>query len=453
EALDNTYERIVNIVSKITTTYTTVTSSPNSVVNNTDKDSPNNGSTTSLASISSSSNVVIPPSLSTKAITVSTSSQFHTGLPDELALKYQGLECLVSILRSLVAWCGNKPSSENVEDEKEESPRKSEETVEFVSPQPVFTNKSSPSSSTMSVSGSMHNVSTDAKVAKPLDDPEEFGNLKHRKQALQDGIKMFNFKPKKGINSLVSAGFIKSEEPSEIAKFLLTTEGLSKAMIGEYLGEGDADNIATMHAFVDLMDFKNMNFVEALRTFLQSFRLPGEAQKIDRFMLKFAERYVDGNPSQFANADTAYVLAYSVIMLNTDLHNPQIKRRMTKDEFIRNNRGINDNSDLPEEFLTAIYDEIQNNEIKMKDEHDAALMQQNLPSPGRIGISNIGSVIVNAGRDYKKAAAHQAVLKEMANKTETLFKSMLRAQRRGIYTANTTFYSASHFEHVRPMFE
>lgn len=30
---------------------------------------------------------------------------------------------------------------------------------------------------------------------------------------------------------------------------------------------------------------------------------------------------------------------------------------------------------------------------------------------------------------------------------------MLRAQRRGIYTANTTFYSASHFEHVRPMFE
>jgi hypothetical protein len=38
------------------------------------------------------------------------------------------------------------------------------------------------------------------------------------------------------------------------------------------------------------------------RTFLQAFRLPGEAQKIDRFMLKFAERYCQGNPTAFANA-------------------------------------------------------------------------------------------------------------------------------------------------------
>ena len=58
-----------------------------------------------------------------------------------------------------------------------------------------------------------------------------------------------------------------------------------------------------MHAFVDLLDFKNTGFVDALRTFLQTFRLPGEAQKIDRFMLKFAERYIDGNPgTYFANA-------------------------------------------------------------------------------------------------------------------------------------------------------
>lgn len=64
----------------------------------------------------------------------------------------------------------------------------------------------------------------------------------------------------------------------------------------------DPENVAVMHAFVDLMDFNQMKFVDALRLFLQSFRLPGEAQKIDRFMLKFAERYVDGNANQFANA-------------------------------------------------------------------------------------------------------------------------------------------------------
>lgn len=65
----------------------------------------------------------------------------------------------------------------------------------------------------------------------------------------------------------------------------------------------DEENIATMHAFVDLLDLSNQPFVEALRNFLQSFRLPGESQKIDRFMLKFAERYIAGNSNTpFANA-------------------------------------------------------------------------------------------------------------------------------------------------------
>ena len=62
-----------------------------------------------------------------------------------------------------------------------------------------------------------------------------------------------------------------------------------------------------MHAFVDLMDFTDLPFVDALRQFLQSFRLPGEAQKIDRYMLKFAERYIAGNPSTvFANAGSSF---------------------------------------------------------------------------------------------------------------------------------------------------
>jgi Sec7-like guanine-nucleotide exchange factor len=58
-----------------------------------------------------------------------------------------------------------------------------------------------------------------------------------------------------------------------------------------------------MHAFVDMIDLRNSAFVDALRVFLQAFRLPGEAQKIDRYMLKFAERYIEGNTqTPFANA-------------------------------------------------------------------------------------------------------------------------------------------------------
>lgn len=197
------------------------------------------------------------------------------------------------------------------------------------------------------------------------DDPSQFQSLKIKKNTLQEGIRQFNAKPKKGIKALIDTALIKSSDAEEIAKFLLTTEGLDKAVIGEYLGEGDQENIKIMHHFVDLIDFTDMKFVDALRLFLQAFRLPGESQKIDRFLLKFSERYVRGNPDIFVNATTAYVLSYSVIMLNTDLHNPQIKKRMTLDEFIRNNRGINDDSDLPRELLVDIYNEIQQNEIKL----------------------------------------------------------------------------------------
>lgn len=70
----------------------------------------------------------------------------------------------------------------------------------------------------------------------------------------------------------------------------------------DYATNSDPEIIATMHAFVDLLDFTNLTFTEAIRVFLQSFRLPGEAQVIDRYMLKFADRYMVGNPKAFANA-------------------------------------------------------------------------------------------------------------------------------------------------------
>ena len=55
-------------------------------------------------------------------------------------------------------------------------------------------------------------------------------------------------------------------------------------------------------------------------------------------------------------------------MLNTDLHNPnmQDEKRMTIEQFIRNNRGINDGQDLPESFLVELYRDIKNDEIQVQ---------------------------------------------------------------------------------------
>lgn len=61
-------------------------------------------------------------------------------------------------------------------------------------------------------------------------------------------------------------------------------------MIGEYLGQHEEFPLSVMHAYVDGMNFRGMKFDIAIRDFLKGFRLPGEAQKIDRIMEKFAER-------------------------------------------------------------------------------------------------------------------------------------------------------------------
>lgn len=76
---------------------------------------------------------------------------------------------------------------------------------------------------------------------------------------------------------------------------------LLQKQLGDYLGQIDEFPLAIMHAYVDAMKFKGMKFDHALRLFLNGFRLPGEAQKIDRLMEKFAERYI-ALPSYVFNA-------------------------------------------------------------------------------------------------------------------------------------------------------
>ena len=70
-----------------------------------------------------------------------------------------------------------------------------------------------------------------------------------------------------------------------------------------------------------------MTFDTAIRMYLESFRLPGEAQKINRIMETFGAHYHRQCPDIFRNADAVYVLAYSVIILNTDQHNNQVSSR------------------------------------------------------------------------------------------------------------------------------
>lgn len=380
----------------------------------------------------------LPPSLA--FTNINTFSNPNTqNIPPEYILKCQAIECLVSLLRALDNWASqglinqtatpSKPSFQKSLD----MPRESIDTNSVVVPSPKAEGFEG--------------------GAVPEDDPSQIEKVKQKKIALVNAIQQFNFKPKRGIKMFLQEGFIRSSSPEDIAGFLLRNERLDKAMIGEYLGEGEPENIAIMHAFVDMMDFSKRRFVDSLRQFLQHFRLPGEAQKIDRFMLKFAERYVTHNPNAFANADTAYVLAYSVILLNTDQHSTKFKgRRMTKEDFIKNNRGINDNQDLPNEYLGSIYDDIANNEIVLitEREHAANIGVPTSPPPGLA--TRAGQVFATVGRDIQGEKYAQAS-EEMANKTEQLYRSLIRAQRKtAVREVLSRFIPANSSQHAGSMF-
>ncbi|KAI2665288.1 IQ motif and SEC7 domain-containing protein 3 [Labeo rohita] len=125
---------------------------------------------------------------------------------------------------------------------------------------------------------------------------------------------------------------------------------------------------------VDEMDFSGMELDEALRKFQAHIRVQGEAQKVERLIEAFSQRYCMCNPDvvqQFHNPDTIFILAFAIILLNTDMYSPNIKpdRKMMLEDFIRNLRGVDDGADIPRDMVVGIYERIQMRELRSNEDH------------------------------------------------------------------------------------
>ncbi|RQX75805.1 Sec7 domain-containing protein, partial [Toxoplasma gondii CAST] len=315
---------------------------------------------------------------------------------------------------------------------------------------------------------------------------------RERKRRLEAAAAIFNANPKHFIPHLEELELLPSPAtPRAVAAFLRDTRGLDLVKVGEYLAQNKEWNKQVLVEFLATFAFASVSLVEALRTLLASFRLPGESQQIERIMEAFAGEYFhqqpfvtrpelpgqlaemelfaasaqkekegerqkdkrketedprfgiprwvvseaafwrlaeeeesdgsglgddedklvealelprrrssvdfdfpneDGlvksqdtirqhltkklkqftpdNPPRgyvtFEHRDTVFVLSYSIVMLNTDLHNSQVKVKMNVEQFLRNNRGINQGRSLPVFFLTEIYLSIRDDEIRMR---------------------------------------------------------------------------------------
>ena len=116
---------------------------------------------------------------------------------------------------------------------------------------------------------------------------------KELKRKLSLAAETFNAGGKKWVQEVQKIGLLPStDDAAAVASFLLKTPGLDKALIGEYISKGPVDrypfNSEVLKEFCTSFSFAGTQFDTALRTFLLAFRLPGEAQCIDRLMEAFS---------------------------------------------------------------------------------------------------------------------------------------------------------------------
>ena len=66
------------------------------------------------------------------------------------------------------------------------------------------------------------------------------------------------------------------------------------------MGDGDEMAAEVLKCYVSTFSFHGLGFDDALRKFLSAFRLPGEAQKIERIMETFSAQFNANNPGKFS---------------------------------------------------------------------------------------------------------------------------------------------------------
>ncbi|OZJ04383.1 hypothetical protein BZG36_02403 [Bifiguratus adelaidae] len=121
---------------------------------------------------------------------------------------------------------------------------------------------------------------------------------------------------------------------------------------------------------INSFNFAGESIDKSLRGFVSKVRLPKEAQQIDRILELFAKRYHECNPDLVETSDEAYAIAFSLLLLHTDAHNPLIRNKMSREVFISNTKMIIGGEKIPSEVLDLMYDNIVASKFTYADAED-----------------------------------------------------------------------------------
>ncbi|KAL0222741.1 hypothetical protein P9112_002131 [Eukaryota sp. TZLM1-RC] len=211
------------------------------------------------------------------------------------------------------------------------------------------------------------------------DSSKYFEAQKEYKTCVEKAIALFNEKPKQAFEYLVKENLLipKSEDQNtedhlnsdllhrHFAHWIMSTPQLDRHKVGEFLGGGSELSRSVVAYYFKLLNFSELSFVSAMRSWLVCFELPKEAQQIDRIVEAFAQSFASSQSDSSFDPDSIYALAFATLMLNTDLYNPKVEHKMSIEGFVTNFRGVApEDTVVSDEFLQQVYKDIAENEIE-----------------------------------------------------------------------------------------
>lgn len=176
-------------------------------------------------------------------------------------------------------------------------------------------------------------------------------------------------------------------DASKIANKLFAEEisSAKPAEITQFLAGDDPESTEIRTIYFN--NFKwPANLLSSMRLLCSKLYLKAESQELDRILSSFAQSYLNQHPQNVfctQNFEQIYVIVYSLILLNTALHNLELNRksRIRQSDFIRNTlstfllqdakllKSLSTKQKLSIEVtLSDYYDDLVKNELILKTE-------------------------------------------------------------------------------------
>nr|CCC91958.1 conserved hypothetical protein [Trypanosoma congolense IL3000] len=157
------------------------------------------------------------------------------------------------------------------------------------------------------------------------------------------------------------------ERVRRIAQFLKETPSLSSEAVSDFLSYPAVIPLQVCRAFMDSLPLAGKSLLQGFQELFSTVKLPKEGQRIERLIEFFCSSYykagtegaVDTDNFPFVSEDACFIAGIGIIMLNTNLHNPNASSvKMTADSFYSQMRECNNNKGFSRRFTDGIFEEI-----------------------------------------------------------------------------------------------